>query len=180
MPKFTRREILRLTGLSAVGAFVLQACGYSKTELQAQSSVKMPEDLVTGRDTWYATICQECPAGCGTIVRVLEGRAKKIEGNPFHPVNRGKLCARGQAALQALYHPDRLNTPLRRTGERGSGQYKEIGWDEALKEVTQKLAQLQEQKLADTVLLVTRPLRGHIARVTQLFCQSYGCQQVAY
>jgi len=145
-----------------------------------QSSVKMPEDLVTGRDTWYATICQECSAGCGTIVRVLEGRAKKIEGNPFHPVNRGKLCARGQAALQALYHPDRLNTPLRRTGERGSGQYKEIGWDEALREVTQKLAQLQEQKLADTVLLVTRPLRGHIARVTQLFSQSYGCQQVAY
>ncbi|MBI4287503.1 MAG: molybdopterin-dependent oxidoreductase [Chloroflexi bacterium] len=181
MHRFTRREILRLTGLSAVGAFVLQACGqYPRTELQVQSPVKMPEDLVTGRDTYYATVCRECPAGCGTMVRVVEGRAIKIEGNPSHPLNRGKICARGLAAVQGLYHPDRLKKPLKRTGERGSGEFTEISWEEATGQVTGRLSQLRAQGQAHTVLLVTAPLSGHAAHVSQQFIRSYGGQQAAY
>ena len=68
--------------------------------------------MVTGKATWYASTCRECPAGCGIIARNREGRVVKVEGNPLHPLNRGKLCMRGQAALQAVYNPDRLKTPL--------------------------------------------------------------------
>ena len=109
------------------------------------------EELVPGIATWKPSVCTLCSAGCGLLVRVMQGEAevvrhgqqglikmglaKKLEGNPQHPVNRGKLCARGQAGLQVLYHPDRITHPIKRTGARGSGEFQEISWDDALKEV---------------------------------------------
>src|ERR1700742_3657768 len=60
------------------------------------------------------------------------GLAKKLEGNPAHPINQGKLCARGQAAIQVTYHPDRLTKPMKRSGDRGSGEFTEISWDDAI------------------------------------------------
>jgi anaerobic selenocysteine-containing dehydrogenase len=68
--------------------------------------------------------------------------AKKLEGNAVHPVNQGKLCARGQAAIQVTYHPDRIKAPMKRSGERGSGAFQEITWDEALTELVGKLDEL--------------------------------------
>ncbi len=67
---------------------------------------------MTGKATWYASTCRECPAGCGVLAKNREGRVIKLEGNPEHPINQGKLCMRGQSALQAIYNPDRLKTPL--------------------------------------------------------------------
>ena len=94
-----------------------------------------PEDYSPGISTWYNTVCGQCSGGCGISVRIREGRAKKIEGNPAHPVNQGRLCARGQAGLNALYNPDRIKTPLKRSGERGSGQFVAVTWEEALGEI---------------------------------------------
>ena len=65
--------------------------------------------------------------------------AKKLEGNPKHPISQGKLCVRGQAAIQATYHPDRIRMPLRRSGARGSGPFQEISWDDALSDVVARL-----------------------------------------
>ncbi|MDP2937021.1 MAG: twin-arginine translocation signal domain-containing protein, partial [Dehalococcoidia bacterium] len=135
----TRRQFIQLTGVSAAGAVAFSACTPSRSELLVESRARMPEDLVTGIDTWYATICRMCPSGCGIIVRVMEGRAKKIEGNPAYPVNRGKLCARGQSGLQALYHPDRIRGPLKRTGPRGSGQFEPVSWDTAMGDLSGRL-----------------------------------------
>ena len=73
----------------------------------------MPEDLVTGRDNWYATLCGQCAETEGIVVRVVEGRAKKVQGNPIYPTNRGAHSVRCEAALQALYHPDRIAAPLK-------------------------------------------------------------------
>src|SRR6185437_15086690 len=87
---------------------------------------------VPGVSTWYASSCTECPTGCGVHVRTREGRAVKLEGNPDHPINQGKLCSRGQAALQGLYNPGRLKGPMARTG---NGSFKEITWDEAIARV---------------------------------------------
>ena len=70
--------------------------------------------MVVGEATWYASTCRECPAGCGILAKNREGRVVKLEGNPFHPINRGRLCMRGHAALQDIYNPDRLKTPLLR------------------------------------------------------------------
>src|SRR5215207_7701091 len=102
----TRREFIQLAGAS-VGAVAFVGCQAPKQELVAQSRVRLAEDLVAGHDTWYATSCRGCAAGCGAIVRVAAGRAKKMEGNPDHPVNLGRSCARGQAVVQEQYHPDR-------------------------------------------------------------------------
>jgi molybdopterin-containing oxidoreductase family iron-sulfur binding subunit len=108
-----RRTFLKMAGLGSI-AFAV-GCG-AETDKKLYSLVKAPDDLVTGKADYYASICRECPAGCGILVKNREGRAIKIEGNPLHPVNRGKLCMRGQAALQAAYHPDRLRKPRLREG----------------------------------------------------------------
>ena len=76
------------------------------------SQVRAPDDLVAGKAAWYASTCRECPAGCGVLAKNREGRIIKVEGNPMHPINEGKLCMRGQAALQGIFNPDRIKTPL--------------------------------------------------------------------
>ena len=67
-------------------------------------------------------MCQLCSTICGIIGYVKDDRVIKIEGNPNDPNSRGKLCARGQASLNHLYHPERLLYPLKRVGERGEGK----------------------------------------------------------
>ncbi|MBI2918704.1 MAG: molybdopterin-dependent oxidoreductase [Chloroflexi bacterium] len=165
-----RRQFLKAAATSALGAVVFAGCAVPKRELLVESPVRMPEDLVTGADNWYATVCRQCPAGCGVIVRVMEGRAKKIEGNPDYPINRGKLCARGQAGVQALYHPDRVTGPLRR--DRATGQFSPISWNDALDLLGARLKALRGQP--DTVVLATEPLRGSLATLVDGFVRAYG------
>lgn len=107
-----RRTFLKTAGFGSV-AFAA-GCN-AHPERHIYSLVRAPEDMVTGEAAWYASTCRECPAGCGVLAKNREGRVIKLEGNPLHPVNQGKLCARGQAALQGLYHPDRLLQPMLKT-----------------------------------------------------------------
>jgi len=134
-----------------------------------------PDEGVTpGKADYYASSCRSCAAGCGILVRVSEGRAKKIEGNPVHPVNRGKLCARGQAALQELYHPDRVPQPMKRTGPRDSGEFTKISWEEALDLLIGRLKNLQREKAANGLALMTPELSGTVAALTTRFMRSFG------
>ena len=137
--KPTRREFLKLSGIGTLGAVIFNGCGIPEEEITIQSSAQMPEDLVSGLEAWYATSCGHCSVNEGIIVRVIEGRAIKIEGNPDHPVNRGKTSVRCQSGLQELYNPDRLTGPLRRNGERGSGSFEPISWEEAIDEMLSAL-----------------------------------------
>ncbi len=89
-------------------------------------------------------MCQLCSTVCGIVGHVKEGRLLKIEGNPNDPNSRGKVCARGHAGLNHLYHPERLLYPLKRVGERGEGKWKRISWDEALDEIAQKLKAVRD------------------------------------
>ena len=104
-----RRTFLKIAGMGSI-AFTTGCKSYPEKTLY--SLVNAPDDMVTGKATWYASTCRECPAGCGVIAKNREGRIVKLEGNPEHPVNLGKLCMRGQSALQGLYDPDRLRQPL--------------------------------------------------------------------
>jgi anaerobic selenocysteine-containing dehydrogenase len=106
----------------------------------------MPEYAYNGQSTYFATTCRECSAGCGLVVRTVQGRAIKVEGNKHNPVNLGKTCARGQVTLQGLYNPDRIENPGRHTrgdntwsSGRGSG-YQEITWLDAVNEVATALS----------------------------------------
>jgi Fe-S-cluster-containing dehydrogenase component len=100
--------------------------------------VNPPERIRPGTWGFYATTCRECPAGCGIEVWHRDGRVTKAEGNPEHPINRGALCARGQAALQGLYDPDRLRGVMHRAegGEVGTATWADAAAasDEALGE----------------------------------------------
>ncbi|HET6837399.1 MAG TPA: molybdopterin-dependent oxidoreductase [Gemmatimonadales bacterium] len=130
-----RRRFLTVLGVSGGGAVALSGCSTDKVERLIPYLVQA-EDQVPGVATWYASSCTECPSGCGVHVRTREGRAVKLEGNPEHPINQGKLCSRGQAALQGLYNPGRIKGPMARGGD---GKLQEITWDDAIARLAAKL-----------------------------------------
>ena len=165
-----RRQFLKLGGATA---FATLFGGCEKVQRKLIPFVIPPENHVLGEALWYASVCGQCPAGCGIVVRVSEGRAKKIEGNPLHPVNRGKLCARGQAALQTLYHPERLSQPMKLSGARGSGKYQPVSWEEALSLLMTRLKSVRAEAPA-SLLMLTEPLRGHAGLVAGRFMKSFG------
>ncbi|MGD8960760.1 MAG: twin-arginine translocation signal domain-containing protein, partial [Desulfobacteraceae bacterium] len=119
-----RRTFLKMAGVGSVS--VAAGCT-SQPEKTIYALVQAPDDTVTGKALWYASTCRECPAGCGVLARSREGRVVKVEGNPLHPINQGTLCMRGQAAVQAVYHPDRLKTPQLKE----NGAWRALSWAEA-------------------------------------------------
>jgi molybdopterin-containing oxidoreductase family iron-sulfur binding subunit len=130
-----RRRFLKVLGVSGAGTAALSGCSTDQVQKLIPYLVQS-EDQVPGIPTVYASTCTECAAGCGLHVITREGRPVKLEGNPLHPVNRGALCARGQAALQGLYHPDRIRGPMARTAD---GGWEELTWDDALARLAQHL-----------------------------------------
>ena len=119
-----RRTFLKIAGVSGLS---FAASCTSQPEKTLYSLVQAPDDMVTGKATWYASTCRECPAGCGVLAKNREGRTIKVEGNPLHPINRGRLCMRGQAALQGIYNPDRIKTPLLKE----AGKWRPVTYAEA-------------------------------------------------
>src|SRR3990170_7102933 len=103
MSELSRRDFLAAAAAGA-GALALPGCEKDPYAL-AKPSVPGAERWSRGEEKWVASSCGMCPAGCGIRVRVMEGRAVKIEGNPEHPLNRGGLGPKGSAGLQMLYHP---------------------------------------------------------------------------
>jgi anaerobic selenocysteine-containing dehydrogenase len=89
------------------------------------------------------TTCYMCACRCGIRVHLRDGRVTYIQGNPDHPVNKGVLCGKGSAGIMQHYSPARLSKPLLRTGERGSGAFREIEWDEALSIATDWLREVR-------------------------------------
>ncbi len=173
MSKITRRDLLQFIGAGGIGAVggVLYGESIERPVELLVPQVVPPEDYSPGVATWYNTVCNQCSAGCGISVRIREGKAKKIEGNPVHPVSQGRLCARGQAGLNALYNPDRIRTPLRNAGKRGFGNFDEISWDEALTTIGSRIGRLKIENNASRVRLLTGRVRGHL---DELFAQFMG------
>jgi anaerobic selenocysteine-containing dehydrogenase len=91
------------------------------------------------------TVCAMCYGGCGVLAYVKEGIVIKIGGDPEHPNNRGELCPKGKAGIEILYHPNRLNYPLKRIGTRSEGNWQRISWDEALDTISQKLTEFTKK-----------------------------------
>ena len=96
-------------------------------------------------DEVKTTTCYMCACRCGIRVWIKDGQIRYIQGNPDHPVNKGVLCAKGSAGIMQHYSPARLRKPLLRTGERGSGEFREIEWDEALALATSWLKPIRER-----------------------------------
>ncbi|MDR7099890.1 anaerobic selenocysteine-containing dehydrogenase [Lysobacter niabensis] len=96
-------------------------------------------------DQVKTTTCYMCACRCGIKVWLADGKIRYIQGNPAHPVNKGVLCAKGSAGIMQHYSPARLDKPLLRVGERGTGEFREIEWDEALEIATSWLAPIRER-----------------------------------
>jgi anaerobic selenocysteine-containing dehydrogenase len=144
--KLSRRGFLKLAAVGAGLSGCMPVNGKMARLLEA--SVRPPEEALPGEASWYASTCRQCPAGCGIVVRTINGRAKKIEGNPAHPLNQGKLCSRGQAGLQVLYNPDRLKNAVRQSGGRGTRQFEPIQWEAALDLLEEKLKEVSPERVA--------------------------------
>src|SRR6202041_1687118 len=181
-----RRDFIKISALSSVMA-TLEGCRSAENQL---IRFIPEEELIPGIATWKPSVCTLCSSGCGLLVRVMQGEAevvrhgqqglikmglaKKLEGNPQHPINRGKLCARGQAGLQVLYHPDRITHPIKRTGARGSGEFQEITWDDALKELGGHLTALQTSNSTKSLAFLVRPQSGQRHELIERFLKAYG------
>ncbi len=141
-----RRDFLKATTLAA-GVSLLDACAEPEEQYLVQPA-RGPFPPLPGESVWVPGVCLQCSAGCGIRIRVIDGNARKIEGNPEHPVNQGGVCALGQSALQELYNPDRILEPQRRAGVGGAGAGQAITWEEALAEAVAAIAQTPPERIA--------------------------------
>jgi anaerobic selenocysteine-containing dehydrogenase len=169
--KITRRDFLKL-GATGAAVSVLTGCQNPRHWVVLEPYVKPPEEQLAGQPTWYATTCRQCPAGCGVIVRIMNGRALKLDGNPEHPLNQGKLCARGQAGLQVLYNPDRLAGPVQQS-QRGSHQFQSLLWDQAVQTLTSKIQSAGK----NVAIWLGSNTSGHLVDLFQRFATAIGAPQ---
>jgi thiosulfate reductase/polysulfide reductase chain A len=95
--------------------------------------------------------CFFCHWQCGVLLHVSEGRIVKIEPNKENPITQGDICLKGLAGIEFHYHPERLNYPLKRVGNRGEGKWKRVSWDEALDEIAYKLKEVRDKYGPETV-----------------------------
>jgi anaerobic selenocysteine-containing dehydrogenase len=188
-----RRSFLKLSAIGSAGC-VLAGCGDQSTQLIRFAP---EETLIPGVASWRPAVCTQCPAGCGVLVRVMEGDAevvrngqagvlkmglaKKLEGNPQHPINQGKLCPRGEAGLQVTFNPDRIKNPLKRVGQRGSGQFVQVSWDQAIQELSAQLSPLASPHTGHSLAFLTRPFRSQRKVLVERFLSGFdGAQLVPF
>ncbi len=173
MTQFTRRQFLQISG-AAAGVAAVTGLAPGVTQKHTPALPAEPTLYTSAEDKIVPTVCALCPSGCGMLARVADGRLVKMEGSPMHPINQGALCPKGQAAPELLYNPDRLKNPLRRSGERGSGQWQEITWDEAIAEVAKRLNDLRAAGHPDQATLLYGETRGQLRSFFQRFMQAVG------
>ena len=94
-----------------------------------------------------STICPYCGVGCGFYVRVQDDRAVGLEYMTDHPVCNGRLCAKGNAALDIIHHSDRLKSPMKKS----NGRWERVSWNEALDTVARELESIQKKQSADAI-----------------------------
>lgn len=163
----TRRDFLKFAGSAAA----VGAVGCAKDhEQKLYPRVRSDEGQIPGVPVWYSSTCTECSAGCGIKVKTYDGRSIKVEGNKSNPINRGGLCALGQASLQNLYDPDRIRQPLQRSyDDKNQPQFKPITWDEAYSRISDNLKSKEKQNI-----FLTGEVTGALEELLTEFNTSFG------
>lgn len=172
-PAVRRREFLKVLGATSAAATAV-GCTNEHVE-QLIPYLTSPDNTVPGVSTYFATTCRECATACGVIAEVRDGRAIKLEGNPDHPLNRGALCARGQAALQGLYNPDRFRTPMIRQ----NGRLTPTTWEAAITALTQRIAAARAQ--GQNVVFINQAESGSFPAFLDAWLGAFGlAPHIAY
>jgi len=141
MGGLTRRDFIKV----GAGGSALLGLGSGLTSNWWGLDPDTIRDPGTDGDRVVPTICELCFWKCGVLAHVKDGRVTKITGNPDHPLSKGRLCPRGAGGTGLLYDPDRLRTPLIRTGDRGSQTFREASWDEALDVVAENMIKVRDR-----------------------------------
>lgn len=161
--KLDRRIFLKSLGLGTASLAMLP--DLTSRPLRKMFPLLIPaEEIIPGMPYWYASTCRECPAGCGVLLKVREGNVIKIEGNPNHPISRGGLCARGQAALQELYHEERLRIPAYYPANAAKQQ---LDWVSAFDQIRKKMG-------TGRTALLTGKLSGAQRKLIERWIRQHG------
>lgn len=194
-----RRGFLKLTGGAAGAAAAASVFPWPFRPLSRAEAAELT-DYARGR--WIPSCCNSCGGQCGVLVYVEDGAVRKIEPHPANPNNvanvnaaaqtvagtafpaatlydeavaagdQGRLCGKGNAAVRSLYDPDRLRTPLRRVGPRGSGQFVAISWDDAIREAAAGLLAARQQHGARSIVWFSED--HSFTHVQQDLCDALG------
>ena len=113
----------------------------------------------------YKAACRGCHGGCMHIITVENGRAVKVRPDPDGPLNKGRACVKGMSIIEQMYHPDRILYPMRRKGNKGSGEWERISWDEAYDEIASKLNTLRDTYGPECISLISGTGRHHLSQV---------------
>jgi anaerobic selenocysteine-containing dehydrogenase/Fe-S-cluster-containing dehydrogenase component len=169
-----RRDFFKVVG---AGSATVATVGCATGEVERLIPYVIPsEDIVPGVPTFYTSTCRECPAGCGILVETHEGRVTKVEGNPNHPVSRGTLCARGQASVQGLYHPDRIRGPQTHDGVRQIN----VTWSTAERVVAERMREAAAAGRAGSVVFLSGAYTGTMERLVNDWTAAVGARRVVY
>ena len=175
--EISRRDILRYAAIAGgVGA-----SGLSSFSFMARSA-----EAAALQDEWIATCCNMCGGTTGIFARVYNGRVIKIEPNSFNPVGvcnistdytslkatGARMCPKGNAGIMTQYDPDRVKKPLKRVGARGAGQWQEISYDDAVREIADKLAEIKATSGPEKVVWFTED--NTAVPIQQSFCNVFG------
>jgi anaerobic selenocysteine-containing dehydrogenase/Fe-S-cluster-containing dehydrogenase component len=162
-----RRDFFKIITTSGAAA---ATAGCQQTSETILAMVTPNPEIVPGVASYFATVCRECPAGCGVLAKNREGRIVKLEGNPEHPVNHGALCVRGQAGVQRLYSPDRFAGAQRREG----GTLKPLAWEDGIKLVAERLGALRQAGKGRSIALVTQLETASTGALLDRWAQTLG------
>ncbi len=185
MASMTRRSFLKATGGLTVAAALSAALRHPQSNLdEVHAAVAGYEALAgpsvavvasaSGQEQIIPSVCLLCPSGCGLWCRVVDGRLVKVAGSPLHPINQGTLCPKGQSAPELLYNPDRIQTPLRRVGVRGAGEWEPISWETALSLVADRLAKLRAAEHPERFAFLYGETRGQMRDLITRFTHAVG------
>jgi anaerobic selenocysteine-containing dehydrogenase len=138
--KITRRSFLKGSAATGGGLVLSRFLSGGPETLEAMAGTPAAADEMVPTTCWIGK------QDCGILARRINGRVVKLEGHPDHPKNRGTLCPKGAAQIQAMYDPNRVKAPLVRTNEKGvPGKWRQVSWDEALTMVAEKINDVRKR-----------------------------------
>ncbi len=117
--------------------------------------------MMRDQEQIYRSVCRICHGGCGALLTVREGRLVKVVPDPHSPFNRGRMCVKGPATPEMMYHPSRLLTPLKRVGVRGSNQWEKVSWDAALSDIAGRMDRIRSESGPESIAIGQGTGRHH-------------------
>ena len=117
--------------------------------------------MMKDQEQIYQSVCRICHGGCGALLTVREGKLVKVVPDPHSPFNQGRMCVKGPATPEMMYHPSRLLTPLKRVGVRGSNQWEKVSWDAALIDIADRMDRIRSESGPESIAIGQGTGRHH-------------------